>query len=216
MSTRPNTRSGFSMVELMVAMLILAALLGAVGLTIIQGSGAYQQGVAANVVESQARRGLDRIASAFIAAKLDPATFIPIAQSPLFTDSIQFEQGIGVVGGALQTRSMRIEVQLDPGEVADGLDNDGDGVADEGRVVLRENFLQPNEVNRVLCTNVRRFLEGETLNGADDNGNGFTDEGGLTFDVQGRTLNIRLSLERLDQDGNSIVRTIETTVLLRN
>jgi prepilin-type N-terminal cleavage/methylation domain-containing protein len=209
-----GTRSGFSLVELMVAMLILAALLGAMGMTIMQGSGAFQQGVAANVVESQARRGLDRIAAEFLAA--ETASLTPAPTAPFGASSVDFDKVTGFAGGVATVVPMRMEFQRDPGELDDGIDNDGDGVIDEGRVVLMENFGQANQVNRVLCTNVRELAEGELANVMDDNGNGLEDEGGFSLELQGETLNIRLSLERLDPDQNSLIRTIETSVLLRN
>jgi hypothetical protein len=57
--------------------------------------------------------------------------------------------------------------------------------------------------------------EGETANGADDNGNGIIDEGGFNVFQDGDVLYLRLSLEEPGEDG-SIVRTLETSVRLRN
>jgi hypothetical protein len=63
---------------------------------------------------------------------------------------------------------------------------------------------------------VRELLEGELPNGLDDNGNGLIDESGLSFEIDGDTITIRLTLERFDAEGTLITRTVETAVTLKN
>ncbi|MEQ1892117.1 MAG: hypothetical protein ABL998_06210 [Planctomycetota bacterium] len=63
---------------------------------------------------------------------------------------------------------------------------------------------------------MRELAEGELDDGDDDNGNGLVDEEGLSFERTGGRLVIRLSLESLDSNGNSLVRTVQTSVRLRN
>lgn len=216
MKTAPiQRRSGFTIVELAIAMLILGILLGAIGMTVLRGGGAYKQGIAAGAVEAQARRALDRIAEQFTSAQSDNLNPNPLP--PFGSNTLDFRNSTGFAGGAVTWGpTTRLQFQYDPGEIDDGVDNDGDGVADEGRVVLMENFGLANQVTQVLCVNVREFLEGETPDGADENGNGLIDERGLSFELNDQTLTIRLSLERLDDNNNPLVRTVETGVRLRN
>ncbi len=68
----------------------------------------------------------------------------------------------------------------------------------------------------MLVNGVCRFLQGETQNSADDNGNGLEDEPGLCFDIEGGALNVRLSVARLDSNGQQVTRTVETSIALRN
>jgi prepilin-type N-terminal cleavage/methylation domain-containing protein len=210
-----NGRAAFTIVELSVAMLILAILLGAIGMTVMRGGGAFKQGIAAGAVEAQARRAIDRIAEQFASAQASNLNPNPLP--PFGSNTLDFRNSTGFAAGApTWGATTRLQFQYDPGELDDGVDNDGDGIADEGRVVLMENFGLPNQVTQVLCLHVREFLEGETANGADQNGNGLIDERGLSFELVGQTLTIRLSLERLDADNNRLVRTVETGVRLRN
>jgi hypothetical protein len=68
----------------------------------------------------------------------------------------------------------------------------------------------------VLCGSVRPRAPGEIANGIDDNGNGLVDEAGLSFELSGRTLTIRLTLERPDRVAGTLSRTVTTSVRLRN
>ena len=210
-----RNRSGFSIIEMSISMLILAILLGAIGMVVLRGTGTYKQGVAASTVETQARRAIDRIAEQFTAA--EAGNLNPNPLPPFGSNTLDFRSSTGYgPGGVIWGPTARIAFQYDPGELDDGVDNDGDGLIDEGRVVLMENFGLANQVDQVLCLHVREYQQGETPNGADDNGNGLIDERGLSFELVGETLNMRLTLERLDPDNNPLVRSVETGVRLRN
>jgi hypothetical protein len=67
----------------------------------------------------------------------------------------------------------------------------------------------------VLCHGVRELLEGEVADGDDDNGNGVSDEAGFNVHRVGDVLFVRLSVEESLENG-TIVRTLETSVRLRN
>jgi type II secretory pathway pseudopilin PulG len=204
-----------TLIELAIAMLIMALILGAIGLVVLRGGGAYKQGIASSAIESQARRAVDRIADQFSAAQ--SGNLIPNPLPPFGTNTLDFRSSTGFAGGvATWGPTTRIAFQYDPADGDDGLDNNSNGLIDEGRVILVENVGLPNQTTRVLIPWVREFAEGEVLNGADDNGNGLIDERGLSFDLVGQTLNIRLSLERRDPDNALMVRTVETSVRLRN
>jgi len=110
----------------------------------------------------------------------------------------------------------RIAFQNHPSDPDDGIDNNGNGLVDEGQVILMRNVGLANETTTVIVPWVREFTEGEIANGNDDNGNGLIDERGLSFELVGQTLNIRITLERLDSDQRPLVRTVETSVRLRN
>ena len=102
------------------------------------------------------------------------------------------------------------------GEIDDGLDNNGNGLVDEGRVVLTENLGGADERDRILARRVRELLEGELDNGVDDNGNGLVDEKGFSFERMGESLVIRMTMERIDVGQRTIERSAQTSVRLRN
>jgi len=79
-------------------------------------------------------------------------------------------------------------------------------------------FQDPGEADErsvVWCDAVRDLLEGELPNGIDDNGNGLIDESGLTFEIEGNTITIRLTLEKQMPNGRPVKSTVTTTVTCR-
>lgn len=212
---RCTPRAAFSILELLIAMMILTMLLGVIGMTVMRGGGAFKQGVAASVVEGQARRAVDRIADEFSGARV--ASLAPVPAAPFGASTLDFDESAGYAAGlVIPGTTSRIALQSHPSDPDDGIDNNGNGLVDEGQIVLRRDVGLATETSVVLVPWVREFSQGETENGVDDNGNGLIDERGLSFEIVGQTLNIRVTLERLDPDQQPIVRTVETSVRLRN
>jgi hypothetical protein len=127
------------------------------------------------------------------------------------------------------TLTLRTMLSLDPlmgksgypfllqiGETANGVDDNKNGLVDEGQLVLTRNNGQANQQSVVLAHRVAKLLEGETLNHADDNGNGLIDESGFCVFREGNLLRIRLTLQRSLRPGQIIQATVETGVRLRN
>jgi hypothetical protein len=111
-------------------------------------------------------------------------------------------------------RTVRFEYEN--GELDDGVDNNNNGLADEGVVVWIENAGQPDERRSVWASGVREYLAGETFNGEDDNENGLSDEAGLSFAIDDDVLTIRLTLEDRGPSGVLITKSTETSVHVRN
>lgn len=203
------------MVEMLVAAGVFALLLGAIANTVQHGNQAYRQGVANAVVEGQCRRMLERIAAEF--GDVDRSSLNPNPTGLFWTAAIDYARANGFAAGALQVGpTRRLLLALETGELDNGLDDNGNGLIDERRVLLVPDTATPAE--RVsLGSQVRELAEGELPNGLDDNGNGIADEAGLWFRHDGSgTLTVSLSLERLDGRGGSIVRTLTTSVRMRN
>lgn len=215
MHTSDNPKAGMSLIEVLIAVTLLAIVFGALSTMMHSGTGAFQQGVDSATASTKARRGLDRIASQFGDAEL--LDIAPQPTQPLGSSLLTFHRSTGAAGGVVQWGPNRsVGFQYEASEADDGLDNDGDGLIDEGRVVLIENIGMADQRTTVLCPNVREYLEGEVPNGADDNGNGLIDEQGLSFELVGETLVIRLTVEQRGKAGNRTWRTVETSVWVRN
>jgi len=134
----------------------------------------------------------------------------------LGTSTLDFQACVGTAGKVpLFGPVQRLALELEPSELDNGLDDDADGLVDEGLVTWTTDLGGPSPRRAVLATGVGELLEGELANGADDNGNGLTDEPGLVFDADGERLILRLTLQRTN-DGRVSVRTSETSILLRN
>jgi type II secretory pathway pseudopilin PulG len=209
-------RAGFTLVEALVAVVVAALLLGSIGLTVKTGGEEFRQGVTVSVLEARAHRAVERIAAELLAAGAD--TLSPAPNPPLGSSTLEFRVCTGWSGTATTWGpTTRIERVADPRDPQDGVDNDHDGLVDEGQVVLTRDAGGAGEIRAVLADGVPRYLEGETANSADDNGNGLRDEAGLSFarDAAG-TLTIRLTLQARDPHGQLMARTVQTAVCARN
>lgn len=205
---------GFSLVEVLTTMTVLGGLLGTMLLVVSRGSSVARVGMARASLEGAARRTVERIASELVSAGLD--TLDPVPSAPWGSANLTFQPIEGFDGEVVWGTPRSFALVLDTGELDNGLDDDGDGRIDERALAYTRDPLGPGELTTLWAHDVRELAEGELDNGADDNGNGLEDEEGLSFELVGGRLIVRLSLEELDREGNSLVRTVETSVRLRN
>ncbi|MCP3920280.1 MAG: hypothetical protein GY711_32540 [bacterium] len=210
-----SSNSGLTMIEVCIGLMILTVVLGGAIMASERGAGVFRRSMTNSAVNSKSSRALDRIAREIVDASGDsmsPAS--PMA--PFGTDTIEFQRVTGWDGADyILGPVIRIGFEPATGELMNDMDDNGNGLIDEGRVVRTENP-GVNERRLVLVNGVSEFLEGELDNSADDNGNGLEDERGLSFDMEGGTLNVRLSVERVDINRQRVVRTVETSIALRN
>ncbi len=201
MMTRPlgaHRRGGFTLLETMMAVALLAMITVKIHHAMVAANQATSESTRRIVVEDQARRVLQQIAVAVMGA--NRSTLIPDAAAPLSMSDMRFQVNLGIQDGSV--------VWSDPEQVA----------LDDGRsqVFWSSNPEAPNATRVVWSNLVTPFLEGELPNGMDDNGNGLIDEKGLSFAVDRNAVRIRLTLERVSEDGDSVIETVETTVTCRN
>jgi len=204
-----NQRAGFSLVELTIGIALTAAMVLAVVATTSATTRAYEVHRAEQDLTMQAARVLDAVASEFADAELGSLVTAP-------SDSATYRRCTGWAGAAQFGEPTRVFFELDDRELADGLDNDGDGLVDEGKVVRIRDVGTPQEMRVVLTHNVAGLLDGEVADGDDDNDNGLIDERGLAFDVADDVLTIRIGLESLDPRGRRLSAVVETSVRIRN
>ena len=209
--------AGLSLLEVMVATALLGAISGAIILATDSTSKSMRTGSVLAEMDMVGSRVLDRIGEELaVAQRIDVLPASPAAEAPFHTSQLDFQATtyIGAVVGL--DDAARIGFEYQPGEADDGVDNNTNGLTDEGVVVFTEDVGLVNARRNVLCRWVREALEGEVLgNGVDDNGNGLRDEGGLCFDFDGDRVTIRLTLERADPQGLLLTRTFERTIALR-
>jgi hypothetical protein len=193
-----NPRSGLTIIELSISMLLLVIVGFKVSLLLGLVAEADQESTARIVLEDQAMRLLDQVSFAVMGANRE--TLFPEPESPTYTEFVTYEVSLGVEDGAVVWGDKE-EIKMS---------------AQDGQVVW---LSKPGEVDelRVVWSNiVRPLLGGELPNGIDDNGNGLVDESGLNFTLQGNTVRIRLTLERTDAGGGLADESVETRVTLRN
>ncbi|MEQ1892720.1 MAG: hypothetical protein ABL998_09280 [Planctomycetota bacterium] len=212
---RPRTldRSGYTLVELAVATALFLLLMSSAVVAARGGMDAFKSSQDLSDLETRARRALDRAVFQLVACAASELN--PNPTGPSGTENLAFRQVVGLAGTApVLGVPMSLAFEYGPEEANDGIDNDGNGLVDEGLLVLTRD-VGGAEQRLVLCRGVREYLEGEVGDGDDDNANGLTDERGFNIQRVGDVLFVRLSLEEPVPTG-SVVRTLETAVRLRN
>jgi hypothetical protein len=212
---RKGARHGFTTIELMVTCVIMGIVISSVALLGLSNQRAYQSGTASADLEVDMRRTLDYLVQELM--RSGASVLLPDPAEGVGGSDVTYSQAIGVAGGAtVWSTPFRVRQEYEEGEVDDGLDNNGNGLADEGRLVWTRDVGEPGEHTRVLCHRVREYQAGEEPNLADDNGNGLEDERGFCLERVGDALVIRLSLESSVPDAGLQTRTLSTSVKLRN
>ena len=207
----PGKRGGYTLVELAIASVLLAVVLGSLLLFGDRSTDALGTNTAQSELDTRLRRALVRMAG----------ELLPSGFSVIVIDAdgagLEYRKSSGPVNGKnTWGPRLRFAFAHDVGELDDGLDNDHDGVPDDGVLQWTTNLGAADEQTIVLCRGVSELDGGELSNGADDDGDGKVDERGLQFTREGDTLRIRLTLARRDPEGHLLARTLETTVQPRN
>lgn len=213
----PGRRAGFSLTELLVAASLVGLVLAVPAMLLDASNRAYSTSANSGVVDLATRRALDDICELLRSSGIDGL------EPPAGTPGVVFSEvifrpciGVGATGPDFGEQH-RLVLQVEPGEILDGVDNDGDGLVDEHQVLWIEDHLLPTSRTHVLARRVARGLDGEIPgNGVDDNGNGLTDEPGLTVRFDGQRVTIALTIMRTDAYGVRLDRTVERTVAFRN
>lgn len=213
--TRRSLHAGFSLVELAIVVVLLAIVLGSVAMIGNASDRAYRTGSVSSHLESQVASTIEKVVDELQIAGVDTITPDPI--QGVGASSIRYVQATGIVGNdVVWTPLRRLAFEYEVGEIDDGIDNNHNGLVDEGRIVLTEDVGGPNERRRVLTHWVGELLEGEQENGLDDNGNGLVDERGFFVERVGEAIVIRLTLQRRTADGFLLSRTAQTSTTPRN
>lgn len=204
-----------TLVELAIGLFLFASIVLVVGFATDRALAMLRQRRAEEEVATRAHRAIQRIAGEFMFASR--GLLVPDPVLPLGSDALTYRRPEGVVGEAVDwSAPMTLRFEYESGELDDGVDNNQNGLVDEGVVVWIENEGQAGERRSAWVSGVREFLAGETFNGADDNGNGVSDERGLSFTIQDDVLTIRLTLEGRRASGILITKSAETSVHVRN
>ncbi len=209
-------RTGSTLFELLVVLVLMTTTVGSLLALGERGARLFETGVTRSELEGRARRAADALAREFASASSSSIEALP--ESPLWQEQIDFTQAAAIRpgDGRITWSTDRLEFRYEAPETGNGLDDDGDGLVDEGLLALVQDRGGADERTVVLVHGVREYLEGELPNGLDDNGNGLVDERGVAFERVGGDLRLHLTLEAIDRDGRLVTRTMETTTWSRN
>lgn len=214
MHPQRTDRSAFTLIELTVCLTILGTILTALGWFQISSQSSYRQTAARAEAEGRARHAAVRVMEELTGVGTN--TLVPDPTSNFGTSTIVFQKptAVTVAGVITWSASSRLELQND--EANDGVDNDGDGLIDERKLVLVRNVGTAAEKTIVLCNGVPELAPGEFGNNIDDDGDGIVDEAGFNVQRTGDLLRISLTVERALSDGTTVESTISNSLVLRN
>jgi len=212
---RRRSRAGTTVLEMVIAGTMSAVILGAIATAAISGQRSAAQNLAMADLETRARRAVDRIAEELVSSR--SAALSPNPAGQFGAATLTYQKDIGyAAGAAVFGVNQRIRWVLEPRETRNNIDDDRDGLVDEGVVELTRDLGAGTQRVVTLARGVSEYLEDELPNGADDNANGLTDEQGLSFSLTGRTLTIRLSVQDIGSEGRVLTQTVETSLRIRN
>lgn len=208
-------RSGYTLVELAISMALATIATGSLFTLSTNLLAAFRSGSAVATLQSQGGQTLQQVNKLLRNARRENLS-MGVGE---WGGTLQFQRAQGFGGGvALWGDWQRVAVVDSLGDPDDGVDNDGDGLIDEKRLVWIERPGAANPSVHLLLDGVSESLEGEVPdNGVDDNGNGITDEPG--FLVQRTTeglLEIELTLAREVAHGQVLSRTARKAIRLDN
>lgn len=207
---------GFTAIEILIATALLTLMFSSMALVSKTSQRAFVHNTAAGAVELRAGAALRTITTELeqaASSHLYPDPVAGVGASEVFYREATGFNGNDVIYS--DERSLRYE--LDPGETNDGTDEDGDGLIDEGQIVLVVRVGLATESQRVITRGVAEFAEGELPNGVDDNGDGLVDEPGFVLERRNGAIDVRLTLAQAVTGWNEVVvRTARTSVIVRN
>ena len=207
--------AGFTLIELMIGAVLTGIVLGSVILATKQSTAAFRRNAANSALDANVARALNKIERELAASSA--ADFAALTGPGVWQDAAEVQVALDYVAGAVVWGpTVRLALEYAPGELDNGVDDNSDGLIDEGVIVRIENPGAGNEQRVVIAKGISEFLEGELDNAADDNGNGLADERGLSFELVDGALNVRISMERIGPDERLMVRTLETSLAIRN
>jgi hypothetical protein len=219
--SRSRSQKGTTLVEMAVVLTLLGTAFGSLLALGSQSTKLVDTGIVHSEMEVQARRALERLSREIASSSADSLAAVPLSTPdvPHWEPLADFDRvaDFRADDGRITWSTSRVELRYALEEVDNGIDDDADGLVDEGMLVLIQDFGGASELELVLARNVAEYLEGEIPgNSIDDNGNGLVDERGAAFERRGGDLRLHLSLESLDGDRRHVTRTLTTTVLSRN
>jgi hypothetical protein len=210
---RTDRESGLTVVEMAVSILVISVTAGIVTMSFGTSYGLWRSGSSARHLDRKSNRGLSKVIEVLQYA--DVSKLEPVLLPGETSSYVSFQRSTGFVDGEQQWgQRIRIEWRSDPDDPVDAVDNNGNGLVDEGMVVRIVDPGGADEQSTVLVHGVSNLFKGEAENGKDDNGNGLIDEKGLCFEREANILTVRVTMLGSREDGAVNRWTGEGTIAL--
>jgi prepilin-type N-terminal cleavage/methylation domain-containing protein len=213
---RNSRRSGFSLLELTIVILILSCVMGSVALFQMANRNSVVESATVGDAQSRAHEALERVLRELDGASL--TRLIPDPTGLLGTDSIVFQKSAGVdaAGNIIWSTQTQLALAMDDGETANGLDDNQNGLVDERKLTITYDFGLAGARTDTIAHCLPALAPGELANGADDDGNGVIDEKGFNLQRLGNLLTIRLAVQARAGSGDWATWSESSQLRLRN
>ena len=212
---RRERTAGASLIEVLIASTLAAVAIGGALSFAGENFRSTETLKSLSQLNTRAHRAMETMFANLLEAGVNSLPSGPLPPSEV--SRMPFRRPVGFNGGSVQWGPEHlIELERDPSDPDDGVDNNGNGLVDECRIVLRIRPGQPDEVVTVLATRVAEFMRGELPNGLDDNDNGLIDEPGLVFERDDNTIVINLTMQQRGPQGRVFTRMVNSSFVLRN
>ena len=219
MCMRRSSRSGTTLVEVALGLTLFTTFAASAFLALESSSSTYRTETVAARLDARTRKLLDDVSERLREADFDSLTPpIDVADPSVSTSTVDFQRVRGFAGGNVQWGpTERVAFEYEPDDPDDGIDNDRDGLVDDGRIVWIEGPGTAGEIRTVLCSHVSESLEDELpANGLDDNENGLVDERGFCIQFVGAQAIVRITLEERDHEGRLMRQSASRAVTSRD
>ncbi len=206
-------RAGYTLLEMTVAVTVLGLVLGSVGVFQNMSNDQSQSLIERSQLEARGQRALNRVVSELTGVA--QSLLVPDPNSVFGSSSIIYQRpaAVSATGVITWENPSRLMLESDPADGANGLDDDGDGLTDECRLVLLK---AGTSVPTVLCTNISPMAGVEGANGYDEDSDGIVDETGFHVQRTGDLLRIHLSVLEARREGEPLRIDLDASVVLRN
>ncbi len=210
-----RVRAGFTITEVALGIALLAVFMGATGIAALRSADAFSAARRVDELQSETARVMTRVTGELVGT--GTGVLAPDPDTDWGTGVFGFRYPIGFNAGAVTWGNLQtIGFEYAAGEIDDGADNNGDGLVDEGQIVLVRDVGLASQRRVVICSNVAELGEGEIVNNLDDNGNGVRDEAGFNVQRVGDVLTVRVTLQGIGETGVLMERSMSGSVRLRN
>jgi prepilin-type N-terminal cleavage/methylation domain-containing protein len=199
-------RAGFTLLEVTIALVILALLAANVRIVSESGAAAVRSGAMRSSLENELELTLERITFALMSAR-DSEIEGPVP-APMPSSFVRFAAVLGrdasgkVLTGPTEQIAWAPHDNTSGGARGPSTPVSTSVTREGGRVMWTENA-DVDETRRITWSNaVPTAYMGEVDgNAEDDNGNDLLDEGGLAFAREGSEVRVLLTVERIDEHG---------------
>ncbi len=210
---RDGKRSGSLLVEAVVAAGLLSLFAGSAYLAANSATSSYRTRASSAHLVERASNAADEVAERL--RPVDIASVTAVVGNLTLAEQIDFTR-TDLPSGNPPSPVQSLVIESDPYDADDGVDNDGDGLIDELRLVWYENRGAVGERSLVLANGITEDFEGEIVgNLIDDNGNGVTDERGAGFAFADGRIVFLISVGE-NQNDRVLTHTLARTIALRN